>query len=68
MLTQAQDFLITAPIPFEQPIAVLLVLTMLAVLASGVLFESGLPSVVRSWLGGGSARLPRPVAPAGHRG
>ena len=68
MLLQAQDFVMTRQIPLDAPIGMLLVLALLAVLASGVLIESGLAAVARTWLGGGSHKLPRPIATAGQRG
>lgn len=68
MLLQAQDFVMSQQVPFETPIGLLLVLALLAVLASGALFESGLSAIARAWLGGGSSKLPRPVATAAQRG
>ena len=68
MLLQAQDFVMTREISFDEPIGMLLVLALLAVLAIGVLVESDLPAIARTWFGGGSHKLPRRVATAGHRG
>lgn len=68
MLPQAQDFLTSQHVPFDQPIGALLVLALIVLAVSGLLFESGLPRSVRVRLGGGSASLPRRVATAGQQG
>lgn len=68
MLLQAQDFVMTRNVPFDEPIGMLLVLALLAVLAIGVLVESDLAAIARTWLGGGTHKLPRRVATAGQRG
>jgi len=68
MVPQIQEIVMTGQIPFDAPVGALLSLTLLVLLASGVLFESGLLGIVRTWLSGGSDKLPGRVATAGHRG
>jgi len=67
MLPQAQEMM-TSQIPFDVPFGALLALGLLVVLASGVVFESGLLGMARAWLGGEHRKLSRRVATAAHHG
>jgi hypothetical protein len=58
----------TQQLSFAEPIGLLLVLALLAMLASGVLAESSFALGFRTRLGGGPPKLPRRVATAAQRG
>jgi hypothetical protein len=66
MLPQAQEMM-TGQIPFDAPFGGLLTLVLLVVLASGLVFESGVLGMVRARLAGG-AKPPRRIATASHHG
>lgn len=66
MLPQAQEMM-TSQIAFDVPFGMLLALALLVVLASGVVFESGLFGMMHAWLAGHDEKLTRRVATAGHR-
>jgi len=68
MLLQAQDFVVTQRFTLDEPVGMLLVVALLAILAAGALFESGLPAIARSWLAGRPKSVSRRVATAGQRG
>jgi hypothetical protein len=58
--------MMTRPIPFDVPFGALLALSLLVVLASGIVFESGILGIARAWIAGGTHKLPRRIATAGH--
>jgi hypothetical protein len=67
MFPEAQDMLTSSQLSFHFPLGPILALTLLALLVSGAVAESGVLAVVRSWLTGGPQRMPAGVATAGHR-
>jgi hypothetical protein len=63
MLLQAQDF-VPSPLLVHLPIGPLLALTMLVLLASGLLVESGVLTMVRTWLTPATHKVPARIATA----
>lgn len=68
MLLQAQDFVLTQRFTLDQPVGMLLVVALVALLAAGVLLESGVPAMIYGWFAGRPGDVARGVATAGHRG
>jgi len=62
-----QEMMMTSQLAFDVPFGGILALTLLAVLASGVAFESGVLGTIKSWFSGGSGQMPGRVATAGQR-
>lgn len=67
MLLQAQDFVLTQRLTIDEPVGLLLVVTLLALLAAGALLESRLPATIYGWFAGRPTGAARGVATAGHR-